>query len=98
MYSNVIDDIFKALISREKALEINTSGLFKEIGKTLPDINLIRRFKELGGRYVTIGSDAHNCIDLGKGIEQGIETAKTCGFNHYTIFENRLPTMIEIWY
>lgn len=97
-YRNIIDDIFKTLISREKALEINTSGLFKEIGTTLPDINLIRRFKELGGKYVTIGSDAHTCIDLGKGIEQGIEIAKTCGFNHYTVFENRKPKMIEIWY
>ncbi len=97
-YSNIIDDIFKTLISREKALEINTSGLFKEIGTTLPDINLIRRFKELGGKYVTIGSDAHTSIDLGKGIEQGIEIAKTCGFNHYTVFENRMPKMIEIWY
>ncbi len=98
IYINLIDDIFKTLISREKALEINTSGLFTKIGTTLPDINLIRRFKELGGKYVTIGSDAHTCIDLGKGIEQGIEIAKTCGFNYYTVYENRLPKMIEIWY
>lgn len=97
-YVKATDDIFKALISREKALEINTSGLFKEIGETLPDINLIKRFKELGGKYVTVGSDAHNCRDLARGIEQGLETAKTCGFSHYTVFEKRIPKMIEIWY
>lgn len=98
VYSEVIDSIFKALIEREKALEINTSGLFKPIGTTLPDINLIKRFKELGGKYVTIGSDAHNCNNLGLGIEKGIDIAKICGFKYYTIFENRKPKLIEIWY
>jgi histidinol-phosphatase (PHP family) len=97
-FSDVIDNIFKALIDREKALEVNTSGLFKKIKATLPDINLVKRFKELGGKYVTIGSDAHNAMDLAKGIEQGIELVRTCGFEHYTIFENRQPRMIEIWY
>lgn len=97
-YKDVIDNIFKALIKREKALEINTSGLFKPIGMTLPDITLVKRFKELGGKYVTIGSDAHNCNNLGAGIEKGIDIAKICGFKHYTIFENRKPKMVEIWY
>ncbi len=97
-YSEIIDEIFLALIKRDKALEINTSGLFKEIKSTLPDINMVRRFKELGGKYVTIGSDAHNQKDLAKGVEQGIELAKTCGFNYYTVFEKRTPKYIEIWY
>lgn len=97
-YGEIIDAIFKALINRGKSLEINTSGLFKPIKTTLPDINLVRRFKELGGKYVTIGSDAHNCKDLGKGVEKGIEIAKICGFDHYTIYEKREPKLIEIWY
>ena len=97
-YKEIIDSIFKTLIDREKALEINTSGLFKPIGTTLPDITLVKRFKELGGKYITIGSDAHNCNNLGLGIEKGIDIAKICGFKHYTIFENRKPKMIEIWY
>ncbi len=97
-YSEVIDKIFKALIKRDKALEVNTSGLFKPIGTTLPDINLVRRFKELGGKYVTVGSDAHNANDLGKGVEKGIELVKTCGFKYYTVFEKRKPKFVEIWY
>lgn len=97
-YKSTIDDILKNLVEREKALEINTSGLFKPIGTTLPDINLVKRFKELGGKYVTIGSDAHNCENLGAGIEKGIDIAKVCGFKYYTIFEKRQPKLIEIWY
>ena len=66
------------------------------MGATLPDENLVRRYKELGGKYITIGSDAHNCENLGKGIEKGMEIAKSCGFEYYTIFENRKPQLIEL--
>lgn len=95
-YSIAIDNIFKALISRGKALEINVSGLFKQIGETLPGENLIKRFKDLGGKYITVGSDAHNIDNVGKGIDVGIEIAKKCGFDYVTIFENRKPKLIEI--
>lgn len=96
-YSLVIDNILKALVKRDKALEINTSGI-KSMGVTMPDINVVKRFKELGGKYVTIGSDAHKRTDVGCNIEKGIETAKTCGFDYFTIFENRQPELIQIWY
>ena len=96
-YSEVIDNILKALVDRDKALEINTSGL-RTIGVTMPDINIIKRFKELGGKYVTIGSDAHSVSKLGYGIEKGIEIAKTCGFDYFTVFENRQPELVQIWY
>ncbi len=97
-YRDTIDDIFRALIKREKALEMNTSGLFSPIGTTLPDIDLIRRFRELGGKYVTVGSDAHQSSRVAQGVERGIELIRTCGFEHYTVFEKRRPRMVEIWY
>ncbi|MBQ7503995.1 MAG: histidinol-phosphatase HisJ family protein [Ruminococcus sp.] len=96
-YAGVIDNILKTLVKRDKALEINTSGL-RTIGITMPDINIIKRFKELGGKYVTIGSDAHSVSKLGYGIEKGIEIAKTCGFDYFTVFENRQPELVQIWY
>lgn len=96
-YAGVIDNILKILVERDKALEINTSGL-RTIGITMPDINIIKRFKELGGKYVTIGSDAHSVSKLGYGIEKGIEIAKTCGFDYFTVFENRQPELVQIWY
>ena len=97
-YSELIDGILSTLVKREKALEINTSGLFNPIGVTLPDIDVIKRFRELGGKYITIGSDAHKAEFVGRGIEKGVETAKLCGFDHFTVFEKRAPKMIEIWY
>lgn len=91
-----IDTVFKILIKNKKALEINVSGLFKELNTTLPDLSLVRRFRELGGEYVTIGTDAHSMDMVGKGIREGIEVAKKAGFTHYTIYENHRPKLIEI--
>ncbi|MBQ5399525.1 MAG: histidinol-phosphatase HisJ family protein [Ruminococcus sp.] len=97
-YSEIIDEIFLTLVKRNKALEINTSGLFKPIGTTLPDLDLVRRFRELGGSLVTIGSDAHNCKKLGAGVVEGIEIARLCGFKSYTVYQNRSPKQVAIWY
>lgn len=95
-YQSVIDDIYKILISRNKALEINTSGLFKPIGRTLPDEIQIKRYKELGGKLITLGSDAHTADALGNGIGEGIRLAHRCGFESYVIFEKRKPISIPI--
>lgn len=95
-YRDKLDLIYKILIKNKKALEINVSGFSKELASSLPDENEIRRFRMLGGEYITIGSDAHNSDDVGKDIEKGIETAKNAGFTHYAIYENRKPVLIEI--
>lgn len=95
-FQDVIDEILLTLVKNKKALEVNTSGLRQKIGVTLPDEGIIKRFKELGGEYVTIGSDAHCTDDLGKGIEEGMSLVKKCGFDCYTIFKKHEPQLLEI--
>ena len=91
-----VDELLDLLASKEMPLEINTSGLRQKIGTTLPDIDYIKRFKELGGKYVTCGSDSHTTYDMGAGIEQGWEIAKSIGFDSVLIFRNRKPFEIPI--
>lgn len=95
-YSDKINTILNLLISKDKALEINTSGLGMEIKDFLPNENIIKRFKLLGGKYVTIGSDSHYKEKLGNYVEEGLDTLKKCGFDFFTIYENRKPKLIEI--
>ncbi len=95
-YYDLIDAIFEELIKNDKALEINTSGLFLEMAETLPGKDLIKRFKDLGGKFVTIGSDSHSADRVCNGIEKGMELAKECGFDNITIFEKRVPVEIPI--
>ncbi len=95
-FKKQIDDIFKILIKNNKALEINVSGLFKDLKSTLPGQELVSRFKELGGKYITVGTDSHSVDFVGKGIREGIEVAKKAGFSNFTIYENHIPILIPI--
>ena len=88
-----IDQVLRALIQKGIALEVNTSGLRQKLGETMPGPALLRRYYELGGRLVTLGSDAHRTEDLGKGIDQGMELLKQTGFTEFAIFRQHKPEM-----
>lgn len=64
-HSSIVDEILRTLVSKEKGLEMNTSGVDR-CGDFLPSADIFRRFRELGGRIVTIGSDAHRCNRVGQ--------------------------------
>lgn len=95
-YKDKIDETLKLLAEKDTALEINTSGLRQKLKATLPDEDIVRRFRQLGGKMVTIGSDAHYAEHLGSGIETGMEIAKRCGFDSVTLFQSRNPIEIPI--
>ena len=95
-YQEMTDEILSALVRNDKALEINTSGLRQVIGRTLPDIEILKRFRELGGKYVTLGSDAHRWGDIGSGIEQGLDLLSRCGYTHFTVYDRREPHLLPI--
>ncbi len=95
-YLPVIDKIFETLIKNGKALEVNSSGLRQEIGATMPDEFLLKRYYSLGGRLITVGSDAHKKEDLGKGINDTLKMLKSIGFTNYCYFKNRKPINVPI--
>ena len=95
-YCEIIDAIFETLIKNEKSLELNVSGLYSEIGDTLPTEALIKRYYDLGGRLITVGSDSHYYDKVCVGIEKGYDILKRCGFREFTIYKNREPMQIEL--
>ena len=95
-FSDIIDSIFENLVKNKKALEINTSGLFMEMHDTLPNISFVKRFKQIGGEYVTIGSDSHYADRICQGVDKGLEIAYHSGFRNITIFKNHQPLLIPI--
>ncbi len=93
-YKDLIDEILKLAAEKDIALEINSSGLRQPINRLLPEKETVKRFKELGGKLVTVGSDAHYAKDIGVGIKDAIEAAKYAGFNAATVYQNRRPVEI----
>lgn len=62
---NMLNEIFKIMMEKDIILEINTSSLRKGLSDTMPGRELLEIYKGNGGKYVTIGSDAHEIQDLG---------------------------------
>ena len=63
--SDITDEILKIVISNGKGIEVNTSGVDR-IGDFLPTVDFVKRFCELGGEIITIGSDAHDKSRVGQ--------------------------------
>ena len=83
-FGEEIDDVLKTIIKKDKILELNTAT------KTLPwlsipNMPIVRRYYELGGRKVCFGSDAHNTERILDKWDEVIATLKEIGFTYLTI-------------
>lgn len=58
-FKEIIDRILMEVIRNEKGIEVNTSGLRQGQGRTFPKDEVLVRYKELGGKIISLGSDAH---------------------------------------
>lgn len=95
-YQDILDAILEKLIEMEKGIEINTGGLRKGLKSTNPSIEIIRRYRELGGEIITVGSDAHNIGDVASNFDKAREILLDCGFKYYATFEKRYPEFHRI--
>jgi len=95
-YFDIINEALSLLIQKGKGIEINTSGLKYGLDQTHPCIDIIKRYKELGGEIITIGSDGHKPEHMAYAFEKVPEILKASGFDYYTIFKNRQPEFIKI--
>ena len=78
------EPILRALVETGTALEVNTSGLRHSVGVTYPHPTIVARFSELGGRAVTIGSDAHRADQFAWALRDGYAIAAEAGFKDLT--------------
>lgn len=88
-YSEKIDTILKLCAEKDKALEINMGGLKYPINKPSPDVDTIKRYKELGGKLISVGSDSHYAERIGFGINRAYQIARDAGFKSVAIFKER---------
>ena len=95
-YEDKLIAILKRVVERNKGLEINTSGIRQVVKEAIPDEYIVSLFKRLGGKILTIGSDAHNIAQIGMHVAEGIEVAKNSGFTEICTFENRTPIFHSI--
>ena len=71
--------ILEVMIERGIAMELNTSGLRQPCAEMFPGREILELYRSLGGRLVTIGSDAHRTEQLGYGLEEGLSLLELVG-------------------
>ncbi len=93
--AELYDELFDILIRRNKGFEINTSVKGTE-DLFMPDYSIAHRFYQMGGRIVTIGSDAHYPNQVGGFYDKAIRMLKEAGFTAICTFEKRTPVFMDI--
>jgi len=95
-YQDLIDEILKTIIHKNKGIEINTAGFKYNLGDSHPSSEVIKRYRELGGEIITVGSDAHHPNQLCNYFDLAHNILLDAGFKYYTIFEGRKPEFIKL--
>lgn len=80
-----VQDLLQRIKKRDMAIEINTSGLRKEIAETYPTLQMLPLISELN-IPLTIGSDAHQPDQVGfcfRQLEEELKPFPKLTFRHY---------------
>ena len=95
-YADIIDEILKPLIEKEKGLEVNSAGLKYGLPFAHPHPDVLKRYRELGGEIITIGADAHKPEHIAYDFAKAEEILKSCGFKYYTEFFEQKPVFKQL--
>lgn len=94
-YEKKIDRILRKIIQKGIALEVNTSS-FDVLGTFMPPADILKKYYDMGGYLITLGSDAHVAKDASKHFDEAIAEIKKIGFENIYYYKNRKPFQITI--
>lgn len=96
IFEEKIRRIFRALIARGIALEINTSCVGSFYDEWLPARDIVELYMEMGGRMFTLGSDAHKSEKIGNGFEDVKDFLRQKGIDTLVYYKQRKPQFYKI--
>lgn len=88
-YQAALEKLLKKVIEKDKAIEFNTSGYRYDDGSPYPSFEAAKLYYDLGGRKITLGSDAHRPEDVGHRFAETAETLKAIGFTEAYYYDQR---------
>lgn len=99
-HRETIDAILRTLIENGRGLELNVRTFYSAYAPgyrtPCPTAEILRRYRELGGEIITLGSDAHFAEDIGRGIAEGMQLLLSCGLRYFAFYKGRQPRMLAI--
>ncbi|GJM24648.1 MAG: phosphoesterase [Phycisphaerae bacterium] len=83
----LIDEILRNCLDAGIVPEINTSTLRQGLSSSMPGIEVVQRYAELGGTMMSFGSDAHRAEDIGAGSEHALGLMRDAGLTHLACYK-----------
>lgn len=94
--AEIRDEILRCCIAAGLTPEINTSTLRQNLEETSPNLATVRRYAELGGHAMSIGSDAHVATAVGAGFDRAVTMLRTAGICKLAVFRSRERTLVPL--
>ena len=85
----LLDEILYGCLNAGLTLELNTSNLRKGHSEGMPGSSILRRWAELGGETVALGSDSHRADEVGSGLRRAAKMLLQAGIRQQAVFEKR---------
>ncbi len=95
-YKNEVYEVLDILIKNNKGLELNTSAIRYGLSDFHPIKDILILYKNMGGKIITLGSDAHRPQDIAFEFKNALALLKNLGFKHYCIYKERKPIFLEM--
>lgn len=88
---DIVRQILARAIEKGKGIELNTSSFRYGLPDLQPSTDILRIYRELGGRILTIGSDSHKPEHLGAHIPAVRERLRELGYTEFCTFRHMEP-------
>ncbi|MGM9644348.1 MAG: histidinol-phosphatase HisJ family protein [Eubacteriales bacterium] len=95
-HKDSLEKLFGKIISRDIALEVNLSTLWKGLGFTMPDTQILSLYRDCGGRLVTVGTDSHSPEHIGECVDEIFPILKSIGLDNILVVRNGEKNVIKI--
>ena len=89
---DIIASILKIVIKDDKGIELNTSWHRYGLKEPTPSLGILKLYKDLGGKIITLGSDSHRPVQLTNGIKEDKELLKSLGYKEFCTFDKLVPS------
>ena len=94
-FEKEFDEILSIIKDKDITVEVNTSGYDHPVADIYPSLEILKKCHELGIR-ITLGSDAHHPVQVGRYFEQVLPILLSTGYKKLTTFTSRKCGEIQI--
>lgn len=87
----IIEEILKQVIADGKGIEVNTSCYRYGLKDLTPSQDILKMYRQLGGKIITIGSDGHDETQYGFKTAKTQQILKSLGFEYFYTYDKMQP-------